>query len=288
MPGSRPTGFLFGASAEQLAEFIVGSFAFTTPVPYPVDIGHDFHCVLHRPAANRRMIRSGPAFSVQVKSKPEPITYKTGHEAKWLSDQESPLFLCIVDRRRLVCEIYSTWNMHNAHLLHGPLQTVLEPNSTIDQFRAPQRIGDTLHVSLGPPVLRLTPNDAVDSSLAMRWADVLEPWILIDREIIVNRRAGMFWVVGPKHWSTNERLPDRDRGRQEMGVFYQNPLNLGGCVENLLRSAVALRRVMDMPWAHGQPVVRQEQAEALRSLLEAFDEHLDPLARYVLRDDEAQ
>jgi hypothetical protein len=38
----------------------------------------------------------------------------------------------IVDRSKLTCEIYSTWNMHNAHLLHGPLRTVLEPNETID------------------------------------------------------------------------------------------------------------------------------------------------------------
>jgi hypothetical protein len=53
-PG-RPT--LFWASAEGLAEFILGSFAFTTLVPYQVDIGHDFYCVLHRAAANRRTLR---------------------------------------------------------------------------------------------------------------------------------------------------------------------------------------------------------------------------------------
>jgi hypothetical protein len=116
MPGSRPTGFLFGASAERLAEFIVGSFAFTTPVPYPVDVGHDFHCVLHRPATNRRTLRAGPAFSVRVKSRPGPVAYEAGPAAVWLSDQESPLFLCIVDRPTLTCELYSTWNIHNAHL----------------------------------------------------------------------------------------------------------------------------------------------------------------------------
>ncbi len=282
MPGSRPTGFLFGASAERLAEFILGSFAFTTPVPYPVDIGHDFHCVLHRPAANRRTLRAGPAFSVQVKSTPEPVPYEAGDAATWLSDQESPLFLCIVDRPKLTCEIYSTWNMHNAHLLHGPLRTILEPNATIEEFGLPTRVDDTLHVPLGPPVLRLTPKDVVDSSLAIGWTTILEPWILIDREIIVNQRAGMFWVMGPSRWTTNEPLPDPDAEQSWMGGFYRNPQNLNRCVGNLLRSAVALRRVIDLYQAQGQLLDRQAQTDALDRLLEAFDADLDPLARHIL------
>jgi len=282
MPGSRPTGFLFGASAERLAEFVVGTFAFTTPVPYPVDIGHDFHCVLHRPAANRRTLRSGPAFSVQVKSTPGPVTYEAGDAAEWLSDQESPLFLCIVDRPNLACAIYPTWNMHNAHLLHGPLRTVLEPNATIEEFGLPTRIDDTLHVPLGPPVLRLTPEDVVDSSRAIGWANILEPWILIDREIIVNRRAGMFWVTGPSRWTTNELLPDPDAGHPWIGGFYRNEQNLHRCIGNLLRSAVALRRVIDLYQARGQLLDRQPQTDALDRVLEVFDDDLDPLAWHVL------
>jgi len=288
MPGSRPAGFLFGASAERLAEFILGSFAFTTPVPYQVDIGHDFHCVLHRPAANRRMLRSGPAFSVQVKSTQGPVTYEAGDAATWLSDQESPLFLCIVNRPVLTCSIYSTWNMHNAHLLHGPLRTVLEPNATIGEFGLPTRIEDTLHVPLGPPVLRLTPADVVDSSLAIGWAELLEPWILIDREIIVNRRAGMFWVMGPRRWTTNEPLPDPDSGLQWMVGFYRNPKNLPRCVDNLLRSAVAVRRIIDSYQAEGHLLDHQPQTDALDRLLEVFDDDLDPLARHVLREREAE
>ncbi len=141
---------------------------------------------------------------------------------------------------------HSTWNVHNTHLLHGPLRTILEPNATIEEFGLPTRFDDTLHVPLGPPVLRLTPEDVVDSSLAIRRADILEPWIMIDREIIVNRRAGMFWVMGPSRWTTNEPLPDPDTGQPWVGGFYRNPQNLDRCVGNLLRSAVALRRVVDL------------------------------------------
>jgi len=282
MPGSRPIGFLFGASAERLAEFVLGSFAFTTPVPYPVDVGHDFHCVLHRAAANRRTLRAGPAFSVQVKATQEPVVYEAGDAATWLSDQESPLFLCLVDRQELTCAVYSTWNMHNAHLLHGPLRTVLEPGATAEEFGLPTRRGDTLHVPLGPPVLRLVPGDVVDSSRARDWATILEPWILMDREIIVNRRAGMFWVEGPRHWITNEALPTDD-AEPSQGRFYWNPQNLDRCVRNTLRSAVALRRVIDTYQAQGQLLDRQPQTDALDVLIETLQDDMDPLTLRIAR-----
>lgn len=266
---------------------MVGSFAFTTPVPYPVDIGHDFHCVLHRPAVNRRTLSAGPAFSVQVKSTQEPVPYEAGDAAKWLSDQESPLFLCIVDRQKLTCAIYSTWNMHNAHLLHGPLRTVLEPNASIEEFGLPTRVGNTLHVPLGVPVLRLTPKDVVDSSRAIGWANILEPWILLDREIIVTRRAGMYWVEGPRNWTTNEPLPARD-AEPWMDRFYYNPLNQERCVGNLLRSAVALLHLIDLRQAESELLDRQLQTDALHRLLEVFNDHLDPPARRVLRKRETE
>jgi len=283
MPGQRPSGFLFGASAERLAEFMVGTFAFTTPVPYQVDIGHDFHCVMHRPSANKRMLSAGPAFSVQVKSNPQPVTYDVGDAAVWLSDQESPLFLCVVDRQKLTCEIYSTWNVHNAHLLHGPLRTILETNGTIEEFELPSLVGDTLHVPLGPPVLRLTPDDVVDKDRAIGWAAILEPWILLDREIIVNRRAGMFWVEGPSHWTTNEPLPPREAGQPWIGKFYYHPQNLKRCVDNMLRSSIAVRALIDTYQAQGQQLDRQQQTNALDAVLRAFDDDLDPEARRVLR-----
>ena len=273
-------GPLFGASAERLAEFIIGGFAFTTPVPWHVDIGHDFHCVLHRPAATRRMLLAGPAFSVQVKSTRRPVVYRAGPEADWLSEQGSPFFLCIVDRSRLTCEIYSTWNVHNAHLLHGALRTVLEPNSTAEQIELPTLIDDTLHVPLGPPVLRLTPQDAVDSDRAKGWAEILELWIWLDSQNIVNRRAGMYWVQGPRRWTTNQPLA----GEVEMlGRFYANPKNLAGCVVNLGRSAVALRKVMSMWQVLGYPLDRA-QVDAVDRLLQAFEDNLDPLAEQALED----
>jgi hypothetical protein len=73
-----------------------------------------------------------------------------------------------------------------------------------------------------------------------------------------------------------------------MGGFYRNPLNLDRCVGNLLRSAVALRRVLDLYQARGHLSDRVDQSAALDRLLEAFDEHLDPLARHALRERDSE
>lgn len=51
----------------------------------------------------------------------------------------------------------------------------LEPNATIEEFGPPTRVEDVLHVPLGPPVLRLTPQDVIDPIRAIGWANVLEP-----------------------------------------------------------------------------------------------------------------
>jgi len=240
--------------------------------------------VRHRRAGDRCTLRAGPAFSVQVKSAHGPVPYEAGIEAEWLADQESPLFLCIVHLPSLTCELYSTWNMRNGHLLKGALRTELHPG-TLDQFTVPTLVYDALHVPLGPPVLRLTPADVVDPADAMRWADILESWILIDRENIVNSRAGMYWTMGPNRWVTNEPLPVP---QLFLSGFYHNPLNLDRCVDNLLRSAVAVRRIMDHIKLNGVDIDRPGEEAALDALLEAFEPHLDPVARHALRERDTQ
>jgi len=92
----------------------------------------------------------------------------------------------------------------------------------------------------------------------------------------------MFWVTGPSRWTTNELLPDPDAGHPWIGGFYRNEQNLHRCIGNLLRSAVALRRVIDLYQARGQLLDRQPQTDALDRVLEVFDDDLDPLAWHVL------
>jgi hypothetical protein len=94
--------------------------AFVTPVPYPEDVGHDLQCVLHVAVdGDKKLVHSGPAFTVQVKSRRTDLTYKKDHERKWIGEQFNPFFLCVVSRAKVSCEIYSTWNVLNGVLMHG-------------------------------------------------------------------------------------------------------------------------------------------------------------------------
>ena len=71
MPGAQPIGPRYGTSAELLAEFVLGSMAFTTRVPRQEDVGHDLLCVLAERSG--RMMLAGPFFTVQVKNKKQEL-----------------------------------------------------------------------------------------------------------------------------------------------------------------------------------------------------------------------
>jgi hypothetical protein len=69
---------------------MVGSVAFTTPVPYPADMGHDVDCVLQRPTANRRTLRAGPGFNRRRRHQGRPGAARPFHlhpDARQLSER---------------------------------------------------------------------------------------------------------------------------------------------------------------------------------------------------------
>jgi hypothetical protein len=81
--------------------------------------------------------------------------------------------------------------------------------------------------------------------------------VAIDRQNIVNRHAGLHWVVAPAAYETG-KLP----GGPDRAAFYWNPLNLQKCVVNLGRAATALWRILktqpeqalvEEPWKEGVP-----------------------------------
>ena len=54
-----------------MAEFVLNTIAFTTRVPRPEDIGHDFVCALSE--LQDGFYWAGPSFTVQVKSDRKPL-----------------------------------------------------------------------------------------------------------------------------------------------------------------------------------------------------------------------
>ncbi|HTC54979.1 MAG TPA: hypothetical protein VK706_01100, partial [Candidatus Sulfotelmatobacter sp.] len=115
-------------------------------------------------------------------------------------------------------------------------------------------------VLLGKPIIRITHDQVFDESKTAEIAEVLEGWVAIDRENIVNRGAGLNWVVGPLTYETGKPLAG-----PHGGVFYWNPQNLQKCFVNLGRSATAVWNVLKAqpdlsaqePWKTGVPTLKQ-------------------------------
>ncbi len=152
------------------------------------------------------------------------------------------------------------------------------------EFAVPTLVEDTLNVPLEHPILRLKPQDVASAADAMRWADILESWILIDRENVINSRAGMYWVMGPTRWTTNHQL-GAEGVQQFLSGFYHNPANLDRFVANVLRSGMALRLIMDQFRLHGVEMGRSREEAALDALLDVFEPHFDDVARKVWTDE---
>ena len=281
MPGARAYGFRIGDNAELLAEFIISRLAFTSKVPRTEDVGHDFLCSLVEREGN--MLKAGPFFTVQTKNKREPIAFQKKWELEWIQTQENPFFVCVANLETLSVELYSTWNLLIGVLHKSAQRIVLIPGSKNDTFRAPETESDLSEqrIYLGKPILDISAKEVVTDEIVSKYASILKQWIAIDRENIVNRYAGMYWIVGPKDYETNTPLPE---SVEPVVVFLHNPKNLDKCKVNFGRSATALRVVVRR--ALGE---ERENASEIRPMiadleqvLRSMSECLDPYAKDVL------
>lgn len=281
MPGARARGFRFGDSAELLAEFILGSMAFTTRVPRQEDVGHDLLCVLAERTGN--LLTAGPFFTVQVKNKREEIVYDKEYEVTWIKNQENPFFVCVVDRENLTVELYSTWNMWNGFLFKKANRIVLVPGGPDDEYQKVWTCEDRTKqvVPLGRPILRISAKDVMNEEQVQSFGAILREWVEMDRENIVNRLAGMYWVVGPIHYETNRPLTETPGWSV---AFYWNVKNLPMCLRNFGRSATALRLVVRKALGpDGEAALGWAQKiDGLERVLRSHFDHLEPIAKDVL------
>lgn len=323
MTAARPRPFTLGATSERLAQYILGNMSFVTPVPYPEDVGHDLQCVLHVAVdGDRKLVHSGPAFTVQVKSRKTDLVYQKDHERKWIGEQFDPFLVCVVSRAKPSCEIYSTWNVLNGVLMHGTgkhpgkRNTISKTTKVVLKMGAlehdgqagvavpePERAhpyggwsmsGDgTLTIPLGPPILSLRPVDVTDIEKAKHWAGVLRGWIELDRANLVRVRNGMYWVYGPKHWETNQ--PAWSAGDLH-NALYSNAVNFSPddenphhptVVENFWHSAEALRRVLQHFHPNDQPL-SAGQIAALQTVLTLFEPYRSTMAARLLSARDAE
>jgi hypothetical protein len=270
MPGARLRSFRLGDRSELLVQHLLAGLAFTTPVPRQEDIGVDFLCSLIAQTNDSGLLRAGPFFTVQAKSKgTDKITYELPHQLDWISQQENPMLICIADRDTTSMDIYSTWNLLCGVLAGHPVtrtatRIVLRPDQTNEKWPHISDLQDgTQEILLGKPIAHVTHDDIVDEERTKQIGAVLGAWIVFDRLNIVNSRAGLHWVVAPRFYETN-KMPLLNDLIAVAG--YWNPKNLEKCRRNLILSAASLWRTLaaaglissaSAPWAEGVPPLRE-------------------------------
>jgi hypothetical protein len=252
-----------------LVQHLLTGFAFTAPVPRQEDIGVDFMCSLIVGSDEAGLLRAGPFFSVQAKSPDQPIKYQKPHELEWITSQENPLLVCVADRESGAMDVYSTWNLLCA-VLNGwkgqklPNCIRLCPDRSSSDWRGVEDKPDgSQNILLGKPIVRVTHEQIFNDDAIENIAEIIGQWVRLDRQNIVNHRAGLNWVVGPITYETGQPLPS-----QLAVSFYWHPQNLRDCTVNLGRSATALWHVLQHsgiaavtdvgkpPWPEGRTALR--------------------------------
>jgi len=247
VPGVRARNLRLGDRSELLVEQLLAGFAFTTRVPRQEDHGIDFFCNLI--SGEGQLLKAGSFFTVQAKSSSEPIVYEKDYELEWIRNQENPILLCVADRQSLAMAIYSTWNLLCA-VLNGwrgqrpPNRIRLLPGSKSHMWPWVVDNDDgSQDVYLGDPIVRVTDADIFDERLDSI-AALIKEWVALDRVNIVNRHAGIYWVLGPLNYQTG----DLSWLSGPTGVsFYVNPRNLDKCSLNLGRIVTAMTFILRNP-----------------------------------------
>jgi hypothetical protein len=289
MPGARMASFRLGDRSEILVEHLLAGFAFTTRVPRQEDIGIDFLCSLITGDNGEGLLKAGPFFAVQAKRPKEKLTYEKTHELEWITNQENPLLLCVAHREKAAMDVFSTWNLLCGVLGGGwegkmrPNRITLRPGESGDWPGVRNQPDGSQDILLGNPIIRITHDDLVDEMRTKEIAEVIGCWVALDRTNIVNRYAGMYWIVGPDSYETG-KPPKANR----LSIYW-NPENLEKCTLNLAQSATALWLVLsrhsqistrinikEPPWPQGIAAL-QEVLRWCRQVVPATQDFLKDL-----------
>jgi hypothetical protein len=236
--GFRLFSFRQGDRSEYLALYALSRVAFVTPVPRQEDVGVvDFRCVLAR-HEGRRDIPKG-TFNVQVKSRGSTLGLNEG-EIRWLStNMDSPLFMCVVDKKNMTIALYSCQHVWSAlfYRMH-PRAIRLLPKKTgpngVRYVHYPLDIGDPVvdmdgefDVFLGQPVIEMSVDDF--ETRADDVCGILDAWIKLDRFNVALMRLGR-----PAAWAYTSWNPNGQPGSPNPVVFYRADVNQHGLLNKVL------------------------------------------------------
>jgi hypothetical protein len=212
MPAVVPFGFYQGSRSEYLATYILSRLCVVTPVPREGDFGIDL--IGHLTRREGGLLEVGEAFSVQVKSEVDRLSYpenpdsdpKMGERVvRWVLTQPIPFFVAVVSKADQRLRLYSTWELLKLSYVYGhafkQVVLTLGPDSTVPDPRREDEVGI---VPLGPPILDVAASDVEDNAKADALAAVLAHWVRLDLENVTNRVAGVCYLKGHKNYTANE------------------------------------------------------------------------------------
>jgi hypothetical protein len=280
--GSRLYGYRQGDRSEYLAAYALSRVAFLAPVPRQEDFGVvDFRCVLARREANR--VVPGETFNVQVKSSRRRI--KFGNRAvRWIStNMDSPLFVCVVNKKQEQIELYSCqyllaalfFRMHPQAVTLIPNQ--VRPDGQSGYVHHPLNTGDShidiegeFDVFLGPPVIAMTLEDF--EARGDEVSHILAAWTALDRLNVGLIRMGRAAVWAYPSWQPN-RLPE---GPAVTPFSRADPAKWSVNEHGLLDK---IRPVLDSLRASYERAGRPERAVQTQELINSIDKDVEADSR---------
>jgi len=260
MGGKRVYGYREGDRSEYLAQFLLSRFSFVYPFPRQEDFGvADFLCILGR--IEKTVVFPEDGFYVQVKSNEDDITYDKD-AASWISNHmDLPLLICVIDKKDSHLKMYSTSKSWvGLFKLHSPDTLVLRLNEgTNNGIAHVDREKREIIVPIGDPILSWN-SDEIESKPDI-CAEILRPWLNLDKLNIARRSIGRIYCSGFVNWKPNE-VPTEGFNQYTFGPGYPK------AEKDLAQILTAL--------AHNYRHFKNKKSlEAVVSLMCNFPEHLD-------------
>jgi len=201
MPGAISTIGHDGSLSENIAALIFSLWGTVVSTPIPQDYGIDLHCTITETVGKREWAKS--PYTVQVKSNLSPWIFDDMESVRWLIEHPLPLFLCVVDRAKVLVRVYHTaprFYVWSQGLL--PERMTLKP--TLETKGRYLDWTETHDYSLGAPILEVSLGCIGDEDVRKNAKKIMETWIERENENLTFIRAGLTRFRMPGKWETND------------------------------------------------------------------------------------
>lgn len=218
MGGKRVYGYREGDRSEYLAQFLLSRFSFVYPFPRQEDFGvADFLCVLGQ--QTRKVVYPEGGYYVQVKSNENDIIFDKD-TSNWISHHmDLPLLICVIDKKQSRMKLYSTSKIWvGLFMKHKPISLTLQMNEGTDDERIFRPTPDELVIPIGLPILSKD-YDEIEKS-PDRCAEILRPWLLLDKLNIARRSIGRVYCSSFLDWAPNSE-PKKIFNQYTIGPEYE-------------------------------------------------------------------